>query len=213
MEETIITIEEARAYYQRAESGHDFDHVLRVLALAERLAVTEGADLKVVRAAALLHDIARADEDESRGDDHAQMAAERAHALLLDRGVSVHVAEAITHAIATHRFRGSLAPQTKEAQILFDADKLDSIGAIGIARAYAISGALNQRLWSEVPENAVATRNQRNSDHTAVAEFVVKLSRIRERMFTSTARHIADERHAFMVDFFQRLEQEVKGKL
>ncbi len=207
----MISIEQARAYYRGAESGHDFDHVLRVLALAERLARAEGADLGIVRAAALLHDIARADEDETRGDDHAQMAAGRARAILLERGIAPERVDAVTHAIAAHRFRGDAIPRTLEAKVLFDADKLDAIGAIGIARAYAISGVLNQRLWSEMPTDAVATRSQHNADHTAVAEFAVKLSKIRDRMFTATARQIAEERHAFMVEFFTRLEQEVKG--
>ncbi len=211
-DKSMLTVEEARELYRGAESGHDFDHVLRVLALAERLARAEGADLGIVHTAALLHDIARADEDEARGDDHAQMAAERARAILLARGMAPAKVDAVAHAIAAHRFRSSAPPQTLEAKVLFDADKLDSIGAIGIARAFAISGALNQRLWSEVPSDAVATRNQRNADHTAVAEFVVKLSIVRERVHTQTARRIAEERHAFMTTFFERLEQEVKGE-
>lgn len=209
----MMTITEARSYYHEAESGHDFDHVLRVLALAERLARAEGADLEIVRAAALLHDIARSDEDESRGDDHAAMAAERARAILRERGMAPERVEAVAHAIAAHRFRGSAIPQTLEAKVLFDADKLDSIGAIGIARAFAISGALKQRLWGEVAADAVATRNQRNSSHTAVAEFAVKLSKVRERVFTQSARQIADERHTYMAAFFERLEHEVNGEL
>ena len=210
---TLVTEDEAREYYRGAESGHDFDHVLRVCALAERLARAEGADLEIVRAAALLHDIARADEDATGSGDHAQMAAERAHALLLARGAPSARADAVAHAIAAHRFRGSTAPQTLEAKILFDADKLDSIGAIGIARAYAISGVLNQRLWSEVAPDTVATRDQHNSNHTAVAEFVVKLSKVRERVHTAAARQIADERHAYMADFFARLGREVRGEI
>ena len=210
---SMISVDEAREYYRGAESGHDFDHVLRVLALAERLARVEGAEVEIVRAAALLHDIARADEDAANSGDHAQMAAERARALLLARGVAPARADAVAHAIAAHRFRGSIAPQTLEAKILFDADKLDSIGAIGVARAYAISGALNQRLWSQVALDAVATRDQHNANHTAVAEFAVKLSKVRERVHTASARQIADERHAFMAAFFDRLEREVRGEV
>ena len=209
---SMMTIDEAREYYRGAESGHDFDHVLRVLALAERLARAEGADVEIVRTAALLHDIARADEDATNSGDHAQMAAERARALLVERGVAPKRAGAVAHAIAAHRFRGTTTPQTLEAKILFDADKLDSIGAIGIARAYAISGVLNQRLWSDVAPDAVATRDQHNSNHTAVAEFVVKLSKVRERVHTAAARQIADERHAYMAAFFERLGREVKGE-
>ncbi len=209
---SLITVDEAREYYHSAESGHDFDHVMRVLALAERLARAEGADVEIVRAAALLHDIARADEDAANSGDHAQMAAERARTLLLERGVAPERAEQVAHAIAAHRFRGSTTPQTLEAKILFDADKLDSIGAIGVARAYAISGTLNQRLWSEVAPDVVATRDQHNSHHTAVAEFVVKLSKVRERVHTAAARQIAEERHVYMAQFFDRLAREVKGE-
>jgi uncharacterized protein len=207
-----LTIEEARAYYAGAESAHDFDHVLRVLALAEQIARAEGADMDIIRAAALLHDIARVTEDTTGRGDHAQMGAERAHDILLTRGWAAAKADAVSHAIAAHRFRGTTLPQTLEAQILFDADKLDSIGAIGIARAYAVSGALNQRLWSEVTPGASANRDQHNADHTAVAEFAVKLSKVRERMYTTTAKQLAAERHQYMVDFFTRLNQEVRGE-
>lgn len=209
---SIIAIEQAQAYYQDAESAHDFDHVLRVLAMAERLARAEGADVEIVRAATLLHDLARADED-ATGGDHAQMAAERARAIVLARGAAPAQADAIAHAIASHRFRSSTPPQTLEAQILFDADKLDSIGAIGVARAYQVAGALKQRLWSAVAPDALATRAQRNADHSAYAEFVVKLSKVRERLFTASARKIAEERHTYMVDFFARLGREIQGEL
>ena len=208
----MITIAQAKTYYRDAESAHDFDHVLRVLALAERLAQAEHADFEIVHAATLLHDIARVDED-ATGGDHAQMAAERAKDILLARGVTSSQADAVAHAIAAHRFRSSTPPQTLEAQVLFDADKLDSIGAVGVARAYQVSGALNQRLWSEVSPDAMATRDQHNSNHSAYAEFVVKLSRVRERIHTSTARRIAEERHAFMADFFERLGKEIKGEM
>jgi uncharacterized protein len=208
----MMTIEEARVYYHDAESAHDFDHVLRVLALAEKLARAEGADLEIVRTAALLHDIARADED-TTGGDHAEMAAERARAILRARGIAPEKIEAIAHAIQAHRFRTNAPPQTLEAKILFDADKLDSIGAVGIARAYQVSGALNQRLWSEVSPDALATRQQRHSNHSAYAEFVVKLSKVRDRLFTASARQIAQERHAYMADFFARLEKEIHGEL
>lgn len=209
----MITVEEAREYYHGAETAHDFDHVRRVLALAERLARAEGADVEIVRAAVLLHDISRAEEDATGQGDHAQMAGERARAILIARGIAPERADAVAHAIAAHRFRGNTPPQTLEAKVLFDADKLDSIGAIGVARAYAISGVLNQRLWSAVAPDAVATRDQHNADHTAVAEFAVKLSKVRERVHTASARKIADERHAYMADFFARLEREVRGEI
>jgi uncharacterized protein len=207
----IISIDEARAFYADAESGHDFDHVLRVLALAEKIALAENADMEIVHAAALLHDISRLEEDTTGQGDHALMAADRAREILLARGLAPERADAVAHAIAAHRFRGTVPPQTLEAKILFDADKLDSIGAIGIARAYAIAGNLNQKLWGEVSADSIATRDQHNSNHTPVAEFAVKLSKVRDRVHTASARRLAEERHAFMREFFDRLEREVRG--
>jgi uncharacterized protein len=209
----MISIEEAKTFYADADSAHDLYHILRVLAMAERIARAEGADLEVVRAAVLLHDIARTDEDHGGANlDHADLSAAKARALLLGKGSSEEFAARVAEAIRTHRFRGTKSPETLEAQVLFDADKLDSIGAIGVARAYAVAGSLNQRLYTEPSGGATATREQHNSDHSPVAEFHVKLSRLHERFHTPTARAIAEARHRFMVEFFERLAREVEGE-
>jgi uncharacterized protein len=203
----MISIEEARQYYQGHESSHDFDHVLRVLALAERIARAEGGDLEVVRAAALLHDIGRA-EEEATGGDHAAIGAARAREILA--GHPPEKVEAVVTAIASHRFRSGPPPATPEARALFDADKLDAMGAIGVARAFARAGAHGQRLW--VPPDVAAAQGDGTPEHTPVHEFIVKLSRLREVMTTATGRAIAEERHAFMEAFFARLEAEVRGE-
>ena len=199
----MITIQEARQHYVGADAAHDFDHVLRVLALAERLACSEGADLEIVRTAALLHDVARGQEG-----DHAQAGAELARRLLV--GHPAARVEAVAHAIAAHRFRTGSAPQTLEAQVLHDADKLDAIGAIGVARAFARGGHEGQRLWAEVApgyqESAAAA-----GEHTPVHEYHIKLVKIRDRLLTESARRLAEERHGFMIAFFEQLEQEVLG--
>ena len=203
----MITIDEARPYYEGADAIHDFDHVLRVLALAERLALAEGADVEIVRAAALLHDVARAHADGAAGD-HAQAGADVARRVLA--GHPQEKVEAVAHAIAAHRFRAGPAPQTVEARVLHDADKLDAIGAIGVARAFAYGGPRGQRLWAEVPAGYQESADGRG-EHTPVHEFQMKLVRIRERLLTGSARRLAAERHAVMVAFFDRLEQEVHG--
>jgi len=203
----MITVEEARRYYEEAESGHDFDHVLRVLALAKRIARAEGGDLEVVQAAALLHDLGRA-EERVTGRDHAQVAAERAREILA--GHPPEKVEAVVHAIAAHRFRTGPEPTTPEARALFDADKLDAIGAIGVARAFAHAGSRGRRLWS--PLRIACAEGEGAKEYTPVHEFVVKLRHLREVLQTETGRAIAEERHAFMVAFFERLEAEVEGK-
>jgi uncharacterized protein len=203
----MITIDEARQHYHGADAIHDFDHVLRVLALAERLAEAEGADLEIVRAATLLHDVARHHGDRL-ATDHAQAGADIARRLL--EGHPPEKVEAVAHAIAAHRFRTGPTPQTLEAKVLHDADKLDAIGAIGVARAFAFGGHKGQHLWGEVPPNYAEDETNRH-EHTPIHEFHFKLIRIRDRLLTESARRLAGERHAFMVTFFERLEREVRG--
>lgn len=210
----VVTIEEARRLYAGADSVHDFDHILRVLALAERIARVEQADLSIVRAATLLHDWGRSEAD-AGAQDHAAIAAARAREFLAARGEQPVWIEAVIHAIAAHRFRVAPEPATLEAQVLFDADKLDAIGAIGIARAFAYGGAHQQRLWAPMDEVDLARWEANGDDaaHTPVHEFVVKLARIQERLYTGEGRAIALERHRYMEAFYQRLEAEVQGLL
>ena len=209
----MITIEQARQLYGDDDPVHDFDHILRVLALAERIGATEGADLELLRAAALLHDVGR-DEAKASSTDHAEFAAARTRQVL--NGAPPERVEAVVEAIIAHRFRAGPPPKSLEGRVLFDADKLDAIGAIGVARAFAYSGRIGRRLWTPVTDDYL-TRWQEGrvepDEHTAVHEFVVKLSRLKERLFTAEGRRIAEERHAFMTRFFERLADEVTGKV
>jgi uncharacterized protein len=207
----LIGIEEARRYYQGADAAHDFEHVLRVLRMAERIGTAEGADMAVVRAATLLHDIGRAGMGDA---DHAAAGACRARQILAGQ-VPQQVA-AVVQAIAAHRFRAGPDPDTLEAQVLFDADKLDAIGAVGVARAFARAGASGQRLWA--PMETVGREHWPSlgddpQTYTPVHEYVVKLSRLTDRLYTPTGRMVAQERHAFMVAFFERFDAEARGDL
>lgn len=207
----MISIPEAKALYDGADAVHDFDHVMRVLRLAERIAQAEGAELPIVRTAALLHDVGR-EEAQAAGADHAVVAAARAREILT--GPPAAKVEAVIHAIVAHRFRTDPEPSTLEAKVLFDADKLDAIGAVGVARAFAYGGAHGQRLWAPVASVDLDQWRAEGDDpdtHTPVHEFVVKLSRIKDRLFTPTGRRIAAARHETMVAFFKRLSKEVQG--
>jgi len=193
-----LSVERVKPLYG-GEAAHDFDHALRVLTTAERIGRAEGADPAIVRAAALLHDIGR-EQERREGGDHATLGATRARELLADWPAPA--VDAVCHAIACHRFRVQRPPRTVEAKVVHDADKLDAIGAVGVARAFAYGGAHGRRLWAEDGEG----------EHTSLQEFRVKLRRIRERLLTDEARRIADERHAFMVTFFERMADEVRGR-
>ncbi|MDW8317688.1 MAG: HD domain-containing protein [Anaerolineae bacterium] len=200
----MITVEQAQALYCGADAAHAFDHVLRVLRLAERIAQAEGADLEIVRAAALLHDIARNEPD------HHLRGAEEARRLL--QGHPAERVEAVCHAIAAHRFRRGPPPATLEAQCLFDADKLDALGAIGVARAVAYAAAHGHRLWSQPLDEINPAAAPEGADYSPSHEFVFKLSRLQGLLFTETARRIATDRHRAMEAFFRRLDDEVLGR-
>lgn len=194
-------MERARACFDGQDPAHDWYHNLRVMVLCERIGQEEGADMQVLRLAALLHDIGRAEERQT-GECHAEISARRAAEWLREQGMDEAAIVRIQKAILAHRFRKGQPPETLEEQILYDADKLDSIGAIGVARAFAYSGVLGQPLQSDDP-----------AQHTPAREFAHKLSTLKDRLFTASARQLAEERHRFMVAFFARWEQELRGQV
>ena len=213
-----LTDAEARALYGQGDAAHDFDHVWRVTQLAIRIATAEGANVTVVRLAALLHDVALTvgdDDHRVRRKAHHLAAADFARDFLLARELGTAEVDQVVHCIEAHRFRDrSIQPATLEAKCLYDADKLDSIGAIGIGRAFAFGGAHASRLWTEpwtaAPADAAMPTG---ADYTPVHEYVYKLRRILATLHTATARRIGGERHRFMVAFFDRLDAEMQGSL
>jgi uncharacterized protein len=166
-----------------------------------------------VRAAALLHD-AEPPANELRVShtrlEHHVSSAEYAAGVLQSEGWPQERIDAVSHCIRAHRFRDQREPpQTIEAKALFDADKLDAIGAVGVARAIAYAVNAGQPPFAQVSQRFRETGELEDGEpHSACHEFVVKLSKLRDRMQTQTGRLLAEERHRFMVDFFERLEQE-----
>ncbi len=201
----------AAAFFARCRGSHDWDHTLRVLRLCERIGATEKADLQVVRVAALLHDIGRTDQDDSNGSlCHARQGARLARPIVENLPLAERQKENILHCIATHRFRGGSVPDTIEARVLFDADKLDAIGAVGVARAFLFAGEVGARLHNA--DANVEDTKPYTADDTGYREYRIKLCRIKDRMLTATGRKLAEERHQFMEEFFRRFLQEYDGK-
>ena len=205
-------------------SAHAMDHIQRVVTLCERLAQGQDVDHEVLRASALLHDIARVreDDDPSGQTDHALIGADMAADVLARLGFPSDKIEHVRQCILTHRYRTQRTPESLEAKILFDADKLDTLGAIGIARSFVWVGRNNARLTSEVDiheyiqDNLGGRINGRIRDktkHTARVEFETKLKFIGEQLHTEAARDMARERTAFYRDFLERMEREVEGQL
>jgi uncharacterized protein len=194
--------------YCAAEGGsHGPDHSLRVLHTALAIGQEMAGQAHILVPAALLHDIGRKEESLSQGRVcHAKRGAELAEPLLHNLGYSAAEIEAICHCIRSHRYRGGLQPLTLEAKILFDADKLDSIGAVGIGRAFLFAGQIGARLHN--PEIEPSATLPYSLEDTAYREFRVKMSRVRDQMLTPVGRAMAEQRHAFMQTFFDQLTRE-----
>ena len=211
-----LSIEEAREWYQGADPVHDFDHVLRVYRIAKRLAEAEGADLEIVRAAALLHDSqgsAPGGEGEARAGHHLA-SADFARQVLTQKGWTEPKIKAVQHCILAHRFRGDEnAPETIEAQVLFDADKLDVLGAIGAARTIAYAALDGQPSYAEPSEHFLRTGEKEPGEpHSSYHEFLFKLRKVKARMFTPSGKALAEARHAYLVNFYAQLQAEVRGE-
>jgi uncharacterized protein len=197
--------------FENAAGSHDWDHTLRVYRLCERIGPPEGADMDVLRMAAILHDIGRCRQDRSGGAVcHAEIGADMAKEILADCPLPEHRKANVLHCIASHRFRKGLAPGTVEAKVLFDADKIDAIGAVGVARAYQFAGEIGARLHS--PETDITKTRPYSADDTGYREYCVKLSKIKNRLLTPSGKRIAAKRHEFMAEFFDRFLKEVEGK-
>lgn len=201
----------AKSYFDSARGSHDWEHTLRVCKLCERLGPGEGVDMDVLMSAAYLHDIGRRYQDASNGAVcHAEKGAKLAETLLKSLPLSEAQKQNIVHCIQSHRFRSLNVPQSPEARVLFDADKLDAIGAVGVARAYLFAGEVGARLHN--PDADIKNTRPYSEDDTGFREYKVKLCKIKERILTHEGRKLADERHRFMEDFFNRFLDEYEGK-
>ncbi len=200
----------AEQMFQNISGSHDWDHTLRVYRLCKRIGVVEKADLFVLKTAALLHDIGRGCQDRTNGEIcHAQAGAEMADSMISHMAFSSDQKNNILHCIRSHRFRGGQEPKTIEAKVLFDADKLDAIGAVGVARAYLFAGEVGARLHN--PHNDIENTSAYSREDTGYREFKVKLCKIKDRIMTAEGQRIAQARHEFMSVFFERLIEENEG--
>jgi len=208
----LDTVKEmAHKHFQGARGSHNWDHTLRVCRLCEHLGSAEGVDLDVLLVAAYLHDIGRGSQDDSNGAVcHAEEGARMAEVIVGKLALSKDQKENILHCIRSHRFRGDCQPQTPEARVLFDADKLDAIGAVGVARAFLFAGEVGARLHNT--RTRIEDTRPYSIDDTGYREFKLKLCKIKDRMQTKEGLNLADERHAFMEEFFKRFIEENEGK-
>ncbi len=191
-QEILVLLEDIARQMHTDDPVHDYHHVKRVRQLARRIAdeLGEPVDDFVLEAAVLLHDIARGGNNE----DHALASAELAEKLLLLLGVDKDRIEKIVDAIASHSFSSKRQPRFIEGKILSDADKLDALGAIGIARVFMYGG------------------RERRELQKSIQHFKEKILILKNRLYTAPAKALANERHEFVEEYLKRLENELQGK-
>lgn len=202
---------EVKQKFSSANACHDFEHIMRVVKNAEHLlSLLPQADRETVLCGALMHDFCRQEEDDSDGKiDHATLGEKVVCDLLLAKGCSPKQAKAISSIVGRHRFRSGRKPETLEEKIVYDADKLDSLGAIGIGRAFLFAGKTGAKLHNSVAEALGGSAY--SQEDTAFREYLVKLRHLPEKMQTVPGKKIAAERLDFMTGFFNQLNDEHSG--
>jgi uncharacterized protein len=206
-----IVAQRARRYFQGARGSHNWEHTLRVFRLCEHIGAIEGVDMDVLLVAAYLHDIGRSYQDDSKGAVcHAEKGAHLAGSIVEQLALTEDQKANVLHCILSHRFRGNHRPKTPEARVLFDADKLDAIGAVGVARAFLFAGEVGARLHGG--ETNIEETQPYTIDDTGYREFKVKLCKIKDRILTREGQKLAVDRHRIMVEFFNRFLEEYEGK-
>lgn len=201
-------LDAAEAALVGAKPAHDFLHVQRVTTNARRIAVAEGADLEVVTAAAVLHELVNLPKDHPRSAESGDLCAEAARVLLCEQGWAEDQVQAVCACIRDHAWSKGAAPSSLEAAVLQDADRLDAIGAIGVARCMATSGELGRRLYSDSDPFCVS-RTPDDQDN-ALDHFFRKLLHIQAKLNTDEGRQMARERTQFLHDFIGQLKSELR---
>ncbi len=192
------------------DGSHDLTHIQRVWHNAAAIARTEpGADTELLLAAVILHDCVAVEKNSPLRSQASRLSAERARGLIAPFGWAAERVDNLAHAIATHSFSAGLTPETLEARILQDADRLDAIGAIGIARCFYIGGRLQSGLYSA--EDPAAETRVLDDKRYALDHFKAKLFHVADGFLTPTGQAMAAERSRFMRVFVDTMLAEISG--
>jgi uncharacterized protein len=188
-------------------AGHDITHTLRVRDLCLHIGSIEGGDPDILEASALLHDIGRPAELKDPANDHATSSAQLSPGILNMAGFPAQKIPAVVYAIANHRYSSRIIPDSLEARILQDADRLDISGAVGAAMTFAYSGAHNRRLYH--PDDPLASQREPDGNKYALDHILTKLMLLSGSMHTCTARSMAEERNRFLQIFVDQFIHEI----
>jgi uncharacterized protein len=192
---------------ESADAAHDASHVQRVAVSAVKFAKLEGADLGIVIPSVWLHDCVTVAKDSDLRDKASRLSAQKAQELLLHWEYPQENIEAIKHAIEAHSYSANITPRTLEAKIVQDADRMDSIGAIGVARMMMVGGKMDCSLYHE--QDPFCRQRQAQDRQWTVDHFYSKLLKLNSGFHTQAAINEAQRRHDYMLNFLKQLESEI----
>lgn len=192
---------------ETTDGSHDVAHLQRVWASAMRIHASEGGDGQILAAAVLLHDCVAVEKNSPQRREASRLAAAKASEILDGLGWQRAAIDAVSHAIEAHSFSANIAPRTLEARILQDADRLDALGAIGVARLFYVAGRMGSRLYD--PEDAEAARRPFDDARFAFDHFGAKLFKLTGGFQTPTGAQLAEERAARMRAFYDAFLTEI----
>ena len=191
------------------DSAHDAEHVYRVLYNALEIAKAEdGVDYDVLITACLLHDIGRKEQFANPALCHAMVGGEKAYAFLTENGFGAEFSQKARHCIQTHRFRRTMQPESIEAKILFDADKLDVTGALGIARTLMYKGNVAEPIYNVLPDGTIGDGSGEEPP-SFFREYKFKLEKLYDKFYTARGAELAQQRREIAAAFYESLYREV----
>ncbi|MCX6670022.1 MAG: HD domain-containing protein [Methanothrix sp.] len=199
--------EELKIMYERADPAHDFSHIMRVYRNAQIIGEREGADMQVLLLAALLHDAGSESKLSEGSTESESPSLKMAEDFLKKKGLPEDVRKRVLYAVEVHRFSKGIVPATLEARILQDADRLDALGAIGIARVFLTGGALGRALYS--PVDPFCRSREPDDQRWNLDHFFRKLLKLESGMHTRTARKLAARRADVLKRYLSDLQEEI----
>ena len=192
------------------DTAHDKNHIYRVLYVALDIAKHEpSVDYDILICSCLLHDIGRQDQLEKPHLCHAKVGSQKAYQFLLSNGFDISFAESVQSCILSHRFRSTNLPESLESKILFDSDKIDAAGCLGISRTLIYLGQINHPLYSTASDGDILD-GLNDAEHSFFKEFKNKLEDIHSKIFTTRGKEIAHQRKQSAINFYNTLFNEVK---
>lgn len=200
--------QEAEKSLEGRDPAHDFQHIMRVYRNAELIGKEEGADMQVLLASALLHDLVVYPKGSSKRSKSSDDSADLAEKILAKRGWPKDSIDKVSYCIRTHSYSKRIVPSTLEGKVLQDADRLDALGAVGVARTFSVGGSENRKFYN--PADPFCRQNREPQDRLwTLDHFQAKLLKLHKTMHTKSAKNAAKKRVRFMKEFLRQMAKEV----